>query len=687
MDRKRRRNLSPDYDSPGVVDVVVLGDGRGWARTRASLRLARCNIPHRILSVPLYGSLTALLRSSRRDVVLLRSGTEVFKGWLDRLAAAIRENADIGSAIPFSDSGPFSGYPTPHGADPEAQVALDWATLDRVAGTANFRCSVDVPFPSGCCIYLRRDYLDDLLNEEEIGAGWRHILAANVCVRLASVPGDPVCIWPAELPAHPFGAAAVASYLRADAARFWRRRLDLARLAGPGPAMLLVTHFGGGGTERHVHDLAHALEDEGVRALVLRPLTTGGVRLERFTVPSTPNLVFHPDKEYYSLLDALAVLEVRHVHVHHTLGHTATLRQLIDDLNVAYDYTLHDYRVICPRIHLADRTGRYCGEPGPDECNNCLAQNGNYYNIRDTTEIRTWRERGHFWLAGARRVFIPHADVGDRLGRYFPDVQFVERRHMETLTHARFIAAPRLPGQPLRVALLGTLYPHKGSDLLLGCARDARRRNLPLEFVVLGTSDRPAILNAAGVDISGEYREEEIYDLLEAKACHCALFLTILPETYCYTLSIALAGGLYCLALDLGAQGARVADSGWGEVLPLASSPEEINDRLLATGDTLHRLRPVPPPIFAAYPSILQDYYGLEPNLRVPGEADPMTLVPHPTLSEIKSWSENGGYSLRPVGDEVYGDSERTEDIPIRKGAGRSIIPLPLSMTGRSITA
>ena len=35
------------------------------------------------------------------------------------------------------------------------------------------------------------------------------MLAAGVCVRLVVPPGEPVCAWPAELPAHPFGALGV----------------------------------------------------------------------------------------------------------------------------------------------------------------------------------------------------------------------------------------------------------------------------------------------------------------------------------------------------------------------------------------------------------------------------------------------------------------------------------------------
>ena len=284
---------------------------------------------------------------------------------------------------------------------------------------------------------------------------------------------------------------------------------------------------------------------------------------------------------------------------------------------MAYDWTSHDYHAICPRITLTDRAGRHCGEPDTDGCKRCLAKNGAFFNLQQDCDIVRWRADSHEWLAGARRVFVPHHDVGERLARYFPDIAFTERGHLERLSHARHVAAFHCcAGQPLRIALLGTLNSHKGCEVLLQCARDARRRDLPLQFVVLGTSTNAAELLAAGVEISGEYGEQQVFDWLAARACHCALFLSTCPESYCYTLSIAQAGGLYSLAFDLGAQGARVRESRWGEVLPVYCSPPAINHRLLKVTEKLHRLRPASGPVFASYPSILRDYYGLDKKLR-----------------------------------------------------------------------
>ncbi len=128
----------------------------------------------------------------------------------------------------------------------------------------------------------------------------------------------------------------------------------------------------------------------------------------------------------------------------------------------------------------------------------------------------------------------------------------------------------------------------------MACARDAEARRLPLLFQVIGTT-HPERTAPGNVSVSGEYKEEDVFGLIRALRVHCALFLSIVPETYSYTLSIAQAAGLYALGFDLGAVGPRIRESGWGEVFPLATPPGAINDRLLSAAGRL-RDTAVPPP-------------------------------------------------------------------------------------------
>ena len=134
----------------------------------------------------------------------------------------------------------------------------------------------------------------------------------------------------------------------------------------------------------------------------------------------------------------------------------------------------------------------------------------------------------------------------------------------------------------MRVGLIGAIGGHKGYEVLLGCARDAAARRLPLEFVVIGytENDKP-LLKTGKVFITGRYSEIEAPHLLRRERPDIVFLPSVWPETWCYTLDYALAAGLPVVSFDLGAIAERLRAAGHGMLLPLNLSSRQINDRLL----------------------------------------------------------------------------------------------------------
>jgi GT2 family glycosyltransferase len=574
------------------------------------------------------------------DVILLNADTEVHGDWIGRLRAAAYSAPNVGTVTPLSNNATICSYPV-FCQDNAIPSDVTSAQLDELCAQQNAGRYVEVPTGVGFCMYVRRDCLNAVgpLDEEHFGKGygeendfcmraqrhgWRHLLATDTFVR--HVGG--VAFGDAKNPAieralqvlgvlHPDYDPLVASHIRANPAHSLRRRLDLARLAGPQPAMLYVTHNLVGGTLRHVLDMAARLEEEGFRAIILRPIDSDRVRLERLSVPNTPNLIFSVTQEYWTLREALCDLGIEHAHVHHTLGLPRLVLEMIRDLGLPYDWTIHDYFAICPRVALIDESGTYCGEPLPAKCNVCVEKNGTAFD-GPRVEITQWREDYHYWLGAARKVIVPHQDVATRLAHYFPDIEFTVRPHIETLARsARPVAAKLTPGEPLRVAVIGMIGVHKGSAILLNCARDALARGLPIHFQVVGFTDRDdTFRELPNVSITGSYQEETVFDLLESLRCHCAFFPSVWPETYCYTLSIALLGKLFPITFDLGAPAQRLRAAGVGMILPLTTDGATINNALLGLVEQLSRDLPDSAEELVAYENLHGDYYGLVPAVQ-----------------------------------------------------------------------
>jgi GT2 family glycosyltransferase/glycosyltransferase involved in cell wall biosynthesis len=576
-----------------------------------------------------------------RDVVLLNSDTEVNGNWLDRLRDAAYGDWRVGTVTPFSNDAEICSYPLicrRNALPPDSALAR----LDALFARANPGQTFTVPTGVGFCMYTRRACLDEvgLFDLERFGRGygeendfcmrarrlgWRNVLAANVFVYHAGGSS-----FGAEKAArvqkavqqvaasHPSYLRDVDEWIGADPVFAARRRVDLLRMDDPRPAVLLVSHAIGGGTERHVRELGERLGQSGVRVLLLRPAGGNCVALAALGVAEMPNACFSIPYEYRLLIESLRALDVRHVHVHHWLGLPADLDDLAADLGVECDVTLHDYFTLCPRVHLTDGSGRYCGVPGPDTCNSCVAANGS--ELGSQLDVGEHRQRYAAVLRAARRVFVPSSDVARRIGAHIPGVVCHVRPHFETWTRVAPVAAERRAGEPLRVAVIGAIGPHKGSEVLQACLRDADERALPIRFVLVGYSDRDRdLLTSPRFEMTGAYEERELFERLREKRCHCAFFASVWPETYCYTLSAAMLGGLTPISFDLGAQGERIAATGGGLLLPIDASAAEINDALLAFAPR-ESARPAPAQCFERF---WEAYYEAPFPLDAPARIGP----------------------------------------------------------------
>jgi O-antigen biosynthesis protein len=384
------------------------------------------------------------------------------------------------------------------------------------------------------------------------------------------------------------------------------------------PVFLFISHRCGGGTEQHLRHLVVELGREGVRVVVVRPSRAGFLLWEERD--DHQNVIWCRESSHQraSLEKLLRLIGPVHAHVHHTLGVPLSLVDLLADHGISYDWTIHDYYTICPRVNLVNAESTYCGEPHELGCNQCLARNGNDQGQPVPISIEGWRQHNANHLGRARRVIVPSADVRDRIDRYFPDLSVILRPHPETLPDLRSLAPSLAPDEPARIAVVGTITAIKGSERLLACARDARARELPLEFHVIGSTDQDAVFAGLGnVRVWGRYKEREVYARLAAVRCHVAFLPSLWPETFMYTLSAVMASGLYTICFDLGAQSSRLHRWGWGQVLPLNTDPAVINEALLEAARKVAADLPAPsPPPPAHYHDILRSYYGFSPEER-----------------------------------------------------------------------
>jgi GT2 family glycosyltransferase/glycosyltransferase involved in cell wall biosynthesis len=545
------------------------------------------------------GSVARGMAAAADDVVLLNSDTLVTDGWLDDLGAHASSAEWIGTVTPFSNNATICSYP-----DIRTRSALPpGETLAQVAAafrSANRGRSVEIPTAVGFCMWISRRCLEDVggfdvaafgmgYGEENdfclraATRGWKHLLAADVFVwhagevsfgpQAAAEREAGMAVLKARYPEY---LDTVASWVRRDPARAFRAAATAVRFRDQDRAVLLhITHDLGGGTERHVRDIAGRFAGD-VRSLVLRPLGGRLVSLTSLDEWEGIDLLFAAGEDDAFLADLLAAFGVDRVHIHHLMHMTADVRRLVERLGAPFDFTVHDYFTICPRTRLMMPGAGYCGGPQAGRCRRCLAD-GHPFGARD---IGVWQS-GFAWLyAGAERVICPSGDVAARVAAAYPDARIVVVPH-SALDGAVWPAprpAPLGGDEALRVAVLGTLSTDKGAATVFDCVTAAARRGLPIEITLIGSpaAERPALVPPPGLRVTGAYQAADLPGLLRDIAPHIVWFPSRAPETYSYTLSEALQAALPVLVPDLGSFPERVAGRSWSWIAPLDPSVEDV---------------------------------------------------------------------------------------------------------------
>ncbi len=533
-----------------------------------------------------------------RDVVLLNSDTVVSGDWLDRLAKHAYRQRKVGSITPFSNNASICGYPRFLGEE-ELPADCSARQIDDIASRTNAGMCLEIPTGVGFCMYITRKCLNDIgyfdaknfpgYGEENDFCmraqmrKWKHLLAADTFVyhkgavsfAASSETRKSIALRKIQN-LYPDYDSIVHSFIAKDPPSALRKRIDEERLRlSNRPVILAMMHEGTGGTEKHVMDLMAA--QEGDAQWFLLKGDHEGATLDWKNQGEGFHSRFKWNLDFDKLVELLHSAEVSYVQIHHTHRFTSQARKLIDALNVPFDFTVHDYAAVCPRVTLTDFTGGYCGEPDENGCNKCLT----FLPTEGAPTIQKWRSDHEWLLKNAVRVLAPSVDAASRMQKYFPSVEIKATAPIDTHLHNAppVFFAPIQDMERLRIAVIGALTEAKGANVLEMAAIDAKARGLPIEFHFIGRAYRELKkLPKASLIFYGQYNPEDLAGIISDVRPHIAWFPAKCPETYCYALSAVMEAALPVVAPNLGAFTERLHGRKWSWIAPWNQSIQDWND-------------------------------------------------------------------------------------------------------------
>lgn len=530
------------------------------------------------------GGMTAALAAvhlahPERDIAYVRAGAEMSADWVALLLRALRRDLRIGAVQPLCDA--------LHLFSPFAGARPGWVVPNQVRSWLA-RCSrnqvFEVPILLPVCGLFRAAALADL------AAAGGLVDTGNPAARLRARGWSAVACdwafahWPGgrlELPLPPEDAD-VRAFQAHHPLDPLRRQLADALSGGPDvvppaapalkPVQLHVTHSWGGGLGRWVRDMCAA--DAERHNLVLRSSgdwSAFGYRLVLCDAAGTPLrewLLDFPIRSvaatHYHYRQVLAEVvrefQVDVVIVSSLIGHA------LDALATGLPTLMvqHDYFPFCPALSI--HFGELCTRCDGGRLRACFADNPLNRFFADSTPDhwqairRRWCELLH---APGVALVAPGEAVLRNLRTLAPELALVPSAVVPNGTEPLGALRGETDAGRLRLVVLGSLAPQKGAEIL--------RQALPAltEFAdvhLLGTGDEGrGFEGLPGVEVVREYQLAELPTRLAAIAPHAGLLLSIVPETFSYTLSELWMLGVPPVATRVGAFADRIEHgrTGW----------------------------------------------------------------------------------------------------------------------------
>ena len=344
------------------------------------------------------------------------------------------------------------------------------------------------------------------------------------------------------------------------------------------------------------------------------------------------------------------------IHFQHVIGLSATLLGAAAELGIPHLLTLHDYWFICPTVHLLDGELRLCeGAHRGADCARCL---GPLDGVTRRLHRWAWYRRlkaevPEAWWNPVQRLAVRTAAAAPRRGpaaegvgqptaaetrvahmrkyleacpclvapsRFVRDVYAgfgVPAERIEVIPLGMDLAVwaadtakspPAAPGASgLRVGYIGTLYPHKGLDVLISAFRQVPMASARLAIHGYGSVEDPYPVRlqslARGdnrIAFMGAYDNRRLPELL------AGIDVLVIPSRWHETFSIvareALLAGVPVIASRVGAIPEIIHHEQNGLLVPpgdVAALAAALTDLAVQAG-RIARLRPSGPlPIFS----------------------------------------------------------------------------------------
>lgn len=588
-------------NSTSAQSIVVIDTALNEAKIRRIVGDAApsaITVEFIITEVPDHLSLALNMAAKSGDMtgtLFVKSGVTVPYAWDARLERIAQHNPKIGTVSPLCDS--FAIFAL-LGDEERAKIApTDTQYVDSLTFSLSSRTYIEVPCFLEDCFYISPGALKSVTTKVSKVYSADPNIYWNLARMLSAqgylnVLGDCLYVYSMRkadtaktrylleqdavqsiIRANPF------KRLRSEVPQLFANKISFKSLPGLDyrPVQLHVLHGMGGGVDKWVRDYCSA---DNLRVnLILKSFGRSGafkglmlfsdvndivpLQTWEFAIPIQATAVSHLD--YAGVVDEIIRRHsVDVILVSSFIGHS------LDILNTSKKTILisHDYYPYCPALNITfDSLCTNCDFPRLEQC---FKQNIHNRHFRDAG-ANDWAALREEYLARVRakdlKMVIPNPSVKDNLIKLeprFSDVEFVLISHGTTPMQAMAasVTAIQASDTKLRLLIPGRITPDKGMGILKEISSELTSI---ADVYLVGCGQEGAFFEYKNMNkIIYSYKLDELPRIIYDINPDIALLLSVVPETFSYTLSELTELRVPVIATNLGSFADRVEDDKTG---------------------------------------------------------------------------------------------------------------------------
>lgn len=336
---------------------------------------------------------------------------------------------------------------------------------------------------------------------------------------------------------------------------------------------LVVSHKGGGGTASYVKNkygsTPHVLFLENVK-------TADKDYLYSLRNSDTEKLIYIKQKDLKKLLkiqNTKKIISDLHVISIESYMSLEFILNWFVSLNVPIEYDIHDFHCVWYEAHFF-HNGKFLDDES-------LKKSVLNYVTRRIT-FSQWHDYWDNFFQHVSKIYVFSNSSKEIFAKYYPEFEDLVEVTPHSLDYIKFEKIKHIP-QTFCVGIFGAIYAEdKGCEVVRSFLEFSKNKDYQIFYNGELRSD--CMVFAPNIHYMGRYDVNKLNLIIEEQGISSVLFPSVCPETFSYTVSELIHAGIPIAAFNTGAQGEKVSEYEYGEIIT-----EQNNEKILSSLKLAHQ--------------------------------------------------------------------------------------------------